>query len=373
MQGTFFGYIFSVLLAALSGYLIGSLNGGIVAVRLLKGKDIREYGSKNAGLTNVLRCFGKGCGLLTLVIDLGKGAAAMLLAQYIGKGLGWAPLWESLNSADDYRWLCYVAAIFVVAGHVFPVWHDFRGGKGVLVGVSVFLVINPVSFVILLAIFAIVLLRSKYVSLASCIATLSVIPATFFLEYFQRDTRLFSAIFYTFIISIPALLIVYSHRENIERLKNGTERKIGEKKHVAEETDDASAAPASRDSWETHPMPEEQAELTADIRLTETELEKLKRGKIPRKADDHWFLFFEDGQFFCVRSRTGFCIYAADVSEDGVISHAVVNRNPEQYPGTDDLEDLLTLKYLVFSCAGRDNAAKAAREHAVKRRKSNKE
>ena len=71
MQGTFLGYILSVFFAALSGYLLGSLNGGIVAVRLLKNKDIRDFGSGNAGLTNVLRCFGKGCGIITMIIDLG--------------------------------------------------------------------------------------------------------------------------------------------------------------------------------------------------------------------------------------------------------------------------------------------------------------
>ena len=80
MQGTPAGYLFSILIAAAVGYLIGSFNGGIVSVRLLKQKDIREYGSGNAGLTNVLRCFGKGCGILTLIIDLGKGALAMALA-----------------------------------------------------------------------------------------------------------------------------------------------------------------------------------------------------------------------------------------------------------------------------------------------------
>ncbi len=233
MQGTFLGYILSVFFAALSGYLLGSLNGGIVAVRLLKNKDIRDFGSGNAGLTNVLRCFGKGCGIITMIIDLGKGAAAMMLAKYIGKGLGWAPLWEGTGPQNDYRWLCYVAAIFVVFGHCFPVWHGFRGGKGVLVGVSVFLVINPLSFLILMTIFTVVLLLSKYVSLASCVAAAAVIPATFVLEYFQRGTRLFSAIFYAVMITIPAVLIIYSHHENIERLKNGTERKIGQKKSAA--------------------------------------------------------------------------------------------------------------------------------------------
>lgn len=230
MQGSLLGFILSVSIAALCGYLIGSFNGAIVSVRILKGKDVREFGSGNAGLTNVLRCFGKAAGILTLIIDLGKGAAAMFLSQFIGKTLGWAPLKEGTGDVNDYRWLCYVAAIFTVAGHVFPIWHGLRGGKGVLVGVAVFLVINPWTFVILLSLFGIIAYCSKYVSLASIIATLCVIPATTLLEYFQRGTTLFSALFYTLMITIPALLIVYSHHENIERLRNGTERKIGQKK-----------------------------------------------------------------------------------------------------------------------------------------------
>ena len=234
MQGTSLGYILSVTIAAFCGYLIGSLNGAIVTVRLLKHKDVRQYGSGNAGLTNVLRCFGKLCGILTLIIDLGKGAAAMALAEWYGKKLGWAPLAEGTGAEHNFRWLCYVAAIFVVAGHVFPIWHGFRGGKGVLVGVSVFLVINPFTFVILMAIFTLIVLLSKYVSLASIIATLCVIPTTFFLERFQRGTTLFTSVFYTVMIALPAFLIVYSHHENIERLRNGTERKIGQKKKNAE-------------------------------------------------------------------------------------------------------------------------------------------
>ena len=230
MQGTFFGYLVSILIAAAVGYLFGSFNGAIVSVRLLKHEDVRKFGSGNAGLTNVLRCFGKVCGICTLIIDLGKGAAAMALAQMICEKLAWAPIPEGNGALHDYRWLCYVAAIFVVLGHVFPLWHGFRGGKGVLVGVSVFLVINPLTFVILMAIFGIILWRSKYVSLASCTATLCVIPVTLLLERFQRGVSLGLAAVYMLLIAVPAFLIVYSHRENIKRLKNGTERRIGEKK-----------------------------------------------------------------------------------------------------------------------------------------------
>lgn len=227
MQGTFAGYLLSILIAAAVGYLIGGFNGGIVSVRLLKQKDIREYGSGNAGLTNVLRCFGKGCGILTLIIDLGKGALAMWLAELVCRRLNWAPLAEENGAGWDFRWLCYVAAAFVVLGHVFPVWHGFRGGKGVLVGVSVFLVINPLTFIILMAIFGLILWRSKYVSLASCIATASVIPVTVILERFLRGVCWRSTLLYTALIAVAAGLIIWSHRENLRRLKNGTERKIG--------------------------------------------------------------------------------------------------------------------------------------------------
>ena len=232
MQGTFFGYAVSILIAAAIGYLFGSLNGAIVSVRLFRHEDIRKFGSGNAGLTNVLRCFGRGCGILTLIIDLGKGAAAMALAQAVGRALGWAPLAEGTGDAHNFRWLCYIAAVFVVLGHVFPLWHGFKGGKGVLVGVSVFLVISPLVFAILMTVFGIILWRSKYVSLASCTATLCVIPVTLLLEHFLRGVSWPVAVLYTLLISIAALLIVWSHRENIGRLRAGTERRIGEKKQA---------------------------------------------------------------------------------------------------------------------------------------------
>ena len=233
MQGSFLGYVCSALIAALCGYLLGSLNGAIASVRLFKHEDVRKFGSGNAGLTNVLRCFGKGCGILTMIIDLGKGAAAMALAQAIGKALGWAPVAEGNGADSAFRWMCYGAAVFVVLGHVFPIWHGFRGGKGVLVGVSTFLVINPLTFVILMSVFGLVLWRSKYVSLASCIASLCVIPVTLVLEHFMRGVNWHVTALYTFLIAVAAILIVWSHRENIQRLRNGSERKITDKREAA--------------------------------------------------------------------------------------------------------------------------------------------
>ena len=367
MQGTILGYVISILIAAAVGYLFGSFNGAIVSVRLLKHEDVRKFGSGNAGLTNVLRCFGKTCGICTLIIDLGKGAAAMALAQMICEKLAWAPLPEGNGAMHDYRWLCYVAAIFVVLGHVFPLWHGFRGGKGVLVGVSVFLVINPLTFVILMSVFGIILWRSKYVSLASCTATLCVIPVTLLLERFQRGTDWGTAVLYMVLIAVPAVLVVYSHRENIQRLKNGTERKIGEKKQAPQEPEAENVQIiAMRSNFQNHPMPEEHTELDLEIRLTAEELEKLKCGKLPMTMEDRWFLFYEDDKFYCVRSWTGACIYIADVTDGGEILHAVVNRNPKQYTCTDDEEDRWMLKYLVLWCAGRTEEAAKALDEAVR-------
>ena len=227
MQGTVLGYVLSILIAAAIGYLFGSISGAILSVRALKHEDVRKFGSGNAGLTNVLRCFGKGCGILTLIIDLGKGAAAIGLSQWIAETLAWAPL---SDGSRNFRWVCYVTAIFVVLGHIFPIWHGFKGGKGVLVGVSVFLVVNPLLFVILLTIFGIVLGISKYVSLSSIIATVCVVPATLLLEHFQHGAVWHMAWLYTAMIAVDAVLIIWSHRENIQRLKTGTERRIGAKK-----------------------------------------------------------------------------------------------------------------------------------------------
>ncbi|MCQ2417147.1 MAG: glycerol-3-phosphate 1-O-acyltransferase PlsY [Oscillospiraceae bacterium] len=230
MNGTILGYVCSILIACVTGYFLGSLNGAIVSVRLLKQKDIRDYGSKNAGLTNVLRCFGKGCGIITLLIDLCKGAVSMLLTEWIASRLAWAPLMENADQARPYRWLCYLAAIFAILGHVFPIWHQFKGGKGVLVGVSTFLVINPLLFCIALVIFGIVLGCTKYVSVSSCTASAAVVPLTFVLERFQRGTDMGMALFYTAMMALSAAWIIYSHRENIKRLRAGTEHKIGSSK-----------------------------------------------------------------------------------------------------------------------------------------------
>ncbi len=218
--------IISCLISALVGYLFGSINSAILTVKLLKHEDIRNFGSGNAGLTNTLRCFGKGCALITLIGDLSKGIIAVIISQYFGKLL--------CGTAADLYLLGCIAGIFAILGHVFPLYHGFKGGKGVLVGVSIFLILDWRVFLILIGIFSLVLVISKYVSLSSVIATACCPFVTFAAQYFWKDMHhqefALSQIFLHFgLLCVMACMIIFMHRSNIQRLKAGTESKIGQK------------------------------------------------------------------------------------------------------------------------------------------------
>ena len=221
--------ILSLLIAAALGYLLGSINSAIITVRLLKHEDVRQFGSGNAGLTNTLRCFGKSCAFLTLIGDLGKGVLAVLLSR-LAAGL------LTGGTADLFMIGC-IAGIFSVIGHVFPLYYGFKGGKGVLVGVSIFLVLDWRVFLVLIGIFAIILAISRYVSLASIIAA-ACCPVLVTLEHVFLVTdpayTPFQIAVHFLLTGIMAGMIIFMHRSNIERLKNGTERKFGEKKERQE-------------------------------------------------------------------------------------------------------------------------------------------
>lgn len=215
----------AILIAAALGYLLGSVNSAIITVRLLKHEDVRQFGSGNAGLTNTLRCFGKLCALLTLIGDLAKGVIAVLLSKTIANAL-------TGGTADIFMIGC-IAGIFAILGHVFPLYYGFKGGKGVLVGVSIFLVLDWKVFLILIGIFALVLAISRYVSLASIIAT-ACCPILITLEHaFLWDTPPATPgqlVIHLLLTGVMAFMIIFMHRTNIQRLREGTERKFGEKK-----------------------------------------------------------------------------------------------------------------------------------------------
>lgn len=216
------------VISVIISYLLGSCNSSIIVVRLLKHEDIREKGSKNAGLTNTLRCYGKIPALLTLIGDLGKGIVSVLLSLLV--------FWLMVGSGNyDEQTVGYISGIAAIVGHIFPVYYGFRGGKGVLVSSSILLVIDPLTFAIIIPFFAVVLIISKYVSVASISAALFYPFLTFLLHYFVEGEPFGICIVHTVLVAVTSALLIYMHKTNIQRLKNGTENKFfGKKKQEGE-------------------------------------------------------------------------------------------------------------------------------------------
>ncbi len=199
-------------LIALPSYLLGSVPTGYLLVRLFRHEDIRSVGSGNIGATNVLRSGGKGLGAATFLLDVLKGAAAVLLAG-----------WIATRFAPDVppRDLEALAAVVAVLGHMFPVWLHFRGGKGVATGFGVFLVAAPWAALSAIALFGVVLLVSRYVSLASILGAGSFPIFAWFLVRGDKPAFFIAAQI------IVALLIILKHHQNIRRLVTGTENRFG--------------------------------------------------------------------------------------------------------------------------------------------------
>ncbi|MBQ2732529.1 MAG: glycerol-3-phosphate 1-O-acyltransferase PlsY [Clostridia bacterium] len=205
----------AVLICAAIGYFLGSINTAILYSKLRYKKDIRNFGSGNAGMTNMLRTFGKVAAVITLVCDLLKTVVAVLLAQLLANGFGY--LCVSLNT-EEFASLCaYTAALFAVTGHCFPIYYKMRGGKGVAAVAAACAVTSPVTFLCLLLIFVITVAGTKYVSLGSILCML-LYPV--FLSSIEG-----LGISNIFAILIAAL-VIWRHRENITRLREGKENKI---------------------------------------------------------------------------------------------------------------------------------------------------
>ena len=159
--------VLAILLSAVFSYLLGSFNSAILVVRLLKHKDVRDYGSHNAGLTNTLRCFGKGCAALTLLGDMGKGILAVFLSRGICMLLD-----TGLTAQNDVHFIGYIAGIFAILGHVFPLYYHFKGGKGVAATAAMVLVLDPLTFLTCILLFILIVAASKYLSLGSVMMSL---------------------------------------------------------------------------------------------------------------------------------------------------------------------------------------------------------
>lgn len=215
------------LIVAVVAYLLGSIPFGYLLVKVFRGEDIRRSGSGNIGATNVARSGAKGLGAITLLLDALKGALAVFCAWYLAYQNDLFAAGYPLPEA--YR-VAATAALFAVAGHVFPVWLKFKGGKGVATALGVFVLLFPWAVLVSLAVFIIVVALTRYVSLGSILATITFPIATWFLYRHRADWVSL------LLVAIVGALIVGKHRANIGRLLAGTENRLGGKKVSAAES-----------------------------------------------------------------------------------------------------------------------------------------
>jgi glycerol-3-phosphate acyltransferase PlsY len=204
--------LFAGFLIVVFAYLLGSVPTGYLLVKLFRHEDIRSVGSGNIGATNVMRSGGKGLGVATFLLDVLKGAAAVELAALV------APQFATAVPPRDIEAL---AAVVAVLGHMFPVWLHFRGGKGVATGFGVFLVAAPLGALAAIGLFTVVLLLTRYVSLASILSAASFPVFAWFMVTGDRPAFFIAAQI------IVASLIILKHHQNIRRLMAGTESRFG--------------------------------------------------------------------------------------------------------------------------------------------------
>jgi glycerol-3-phosphate acyltransferase PlsY len=212
-----------------AAYLLGSIPTGYLLMRFVRKQDIRTIGSGNIGATNVLRSGSKGLGAATFLFDVLKGALAVLLGARLAT-VGFPPI--PLHNAEA------LAALCAVLGHMFPIWLNLKGGKGVATAFGVFLVLVPYAALGALAVFVVVFAIGRYVSLASILGA-AAFPLFAWLMYpWARNYLILS------IICIVAGLVLIKHQQNIQRLIAGSEYRFGSKKPgLSEKSDKVSNSP----------------------------------------------------------------------------------------------------------------------------------
>lgn len=203
---------YTVIVAAVS-YLLGCFNGAILVSKFILHDDIRTHGSGNAGLTNFFRTFGGGLTFLVILSDVLKAVIAVLIGASLFSGLG------------DPVAGKYLAALFVMLGHIFPFMFHFRGGKGILSGAAVAMMLDWRIAAAALGIFLILVIATRWVSLGSLAAGIVFLFASWFV---------FHTISYTVFAVVISGIVVWKHRENIKRLIQGKESKLSFHKKESE-------------------------------------------------------------------------------------------------------------------------------------------
>jgi glycerol-3-phosphate acyltransferase PlsY len=200
-------------LKVLLSYLAGSLNGSLIVGKLVGGVDIRTLGSGNAGGTNALRTQGKWFALRAVLIDMGKGyLPPWLLPALVFPGV-------PLDPEISRTWLTLACAGAAVVGHCYPVWFEFKGGKGAATAIGALLAIAPGLALLAAVVWVLVIATTGYVGLATILGT-AVLPGWVALTQLAEQRELFA-----FLIAL-ALFIVYTHRDNIQRLRDGRENRL---------------------------------------------------------------------------------------------------------------------------------------------------
>jgi len=206
------------IIVAILAYAIGSINFSVLISRKMAGFDVREKGSGNAGTTNVLRSVGVKAAIITLVCDILKGIVAVLMAFLIGK----------MTQTADRALLIQLAGILVIVGHTFPIFFEFKGGKGIATALGVLLITNWKIGLICLVFALVLIIITRMVSVGSISSAILFPVLTLFMgESFIVAQGAFKYFIYSILL---AVFVIFNHRENIKRIMNGTENKISFKK-----------------------------------------------------------------------------------------------------------------------------------------------
>jgi glycerol-3-phosphate acyltransferase PlsY len=207
--------VLSYLVTALVAYLLGSIPTGFLVAKA-RGVDIRTVGSGNIGATNAFRVLGKGFGIFVLLMDALKGYVAVQYGTMLVERL--------LSGGVPHQYLCITAGIAAILGHNFTCWLNFKGGKGIATSAGVLIALVPLALVIVLSIFIILFVTTRYVSIGSIGAAFALPFATWFTQHDKGLTTVMAAI---------GALAILKHRKNIQRLLNGTENRIQFRKKEA--------------------------------------------------------------------------------------------------------------------------------------------
>jgi glycerol-3-phosphate acyltransferase PlsY len=206
-------------IAAAIAYFLGSIPFGYLLVLAFRKEDIRQSGSGNIGATNVIRSGSRWLGILTLLLDLGKGYVAVVIGRHLASGA------HAIDTAS-------LAALFAVVGHVFPLWLRGKGGKGVATALGVFLALAPLAALSSLALFIVVTVLTRYVSLASILAAASFPVWVWLAQRVLGVPYGHGGIFIASIVLVPAVILI-KHEKNVQRLLRGTEFRFGSKEKAA--------------------------------------------------------------------------------------------------------------------------------------------